>query len=112
MKARCILLALFEFNAISDNMDNPETKQISGKHMSDSYYVRLAIRMAGEFGVTIAAPAVVAALVGVRLDSKWGSEPWALVALLIIAFLSTGVWILKRAKFYKTLYEKKPTDSV
>ncbi|MEK7530203.1 MAG: AtpZ/AtpI family protein [Patescibacteria group bacterium] len=72
---------------------------------SDSYYIRLAVRIFFDFGVSIAIPAVVATLVGVRLDSKWGTEPWMLVLLLIIAFLSTGVWIYKKAKYYKKLYE-------
>lgn len=75
------------------------------RQVSDSYYIRLAVRIFLDFGVSIAVPAVVAALVGVRLDSKWGTEPWMLVLLLIIAFLSTGVWIYKKANYYKKLYD-------
>lgn len=74
--------------------------------VSDGYYMRLAVRIFFDFGVSIAIPAVVAALVGVRLDSKWGTEPWMLILLLIVAFLSTGAWIYKKANYYKKLYDK------
>lgn len=75
------------------------------RQVSDGSYMRLAVRIFFDFGVSIAVPAVVAALVGVRLDSRWGTEPWVLILLLIVAFLSTGVWIYKKANYYKKLYE-------
>ena len=79
---------------------------MSQRQVSDAYYMRLALRIFCDFGVSIAVPAVVAALVGVRLDRKWDTEPLMLVLLLMMAFLSTGVWIFKKAKTYKRLYEK------
>lgn len=92
---------------MSEHLEDNQVRSREDKPMPDSYYVRLGLRIAAEFGATIAIPAVLAALVGVRLDSKWGTEPLALVLLLVIAFLSTGVWIFRRAKYFKKLYEKQ-----
>ncbi len=72
---------------------------------SDRYYMRLAIRIAFDFGFSIAIPAVIAALIGIRLDRKWDTEPWMLILLLVTAFLSTGVWLVKKANHYKKLYD-------
>ncbi|OGL71150.1 hypothetical protein A3B32_03095 [Candidatus Uhrbacteria bacterium RIFCSPLOWO2_01_FULL_53_9] len=78
---------------------------MSQRQASDAYYMRLAVRISLDFGASIAIPAVAAALVGVRLDRKWDTEPLMLILLLVVAFLSTGVWIFKKAKYYKRLYE-------
>lgn len=72
----------------------------------DSYYVKLALRIAADFGASIAVPAIVAALVGVRLDDKYDSEPWLLVLCLLIAFVLTAIWLVKKAKRYKKLYDR------
>ena len=68
--------------------------------------MRLALRIASDFGVTIAVPAVLAAWAGVRLDEKFGTRPWWLIICLLVAFALTGLWIVKKAKRYKKLYEK------
>ena len=68
--------------------------------------LRLAFKIAADFGITLAVPSVVAALVGVRLDARFGTRPWLLVLCLIIAFALTGLWIVQKAKRYKALYEK------
>jgi len=67
---------------------------------------RLAMRIVMDFGVSIAVPAVVAALMGVRLDSHFGTKPWLLVIMLVIAFVLTAWWVYKKAKKYAKLYEK------
>ncbi len=68
--------------------------------------MRLGLRIAAEFGVTIAVPAVASAFLGTYLDRQWGTRPWALVVCLIVAFVLTGVWVVRRARQYKRLYEK------
>ena len=68
--------------------------------------MRLALRIAADFGVTIAVPAVLAAWAGVRLDEKFNTRPWWLIACLFVAFALTGLWIVQKAKRYKKLYEK------
>ncbi|MBT3230347.1 AtpZ/AtpI family protein [Candidatus Uhrbacteria bacterium] len=73
---------------------------------SDRYYYVLAFRVAADFGVTIAVPALLAVMAGKRLDEKFGTEPWILGGLLIAALTITVVIIAKKAKYYGELYEK------
>lgn len=73
---------------------------------SDRFYYLLALRVAADFGVTIAVPALLAMMAGQKLDEKFGTEPWILAGLLIIALAITIVIIVKKAKYYGELYEK------
>lgn len=74
--------------------------------MSDQYYYALAIRIAADFGVSIAVPALVAAYAGVKLDEKFGTKPYILFVLLAIALALTVVIIVKKANYYAKLYQK------
>ncbi|MBU4315342.1 AtpZ/AtpI family protein [Patescibacteria group bacterium] len=76
------------------------------KNMSDQYYYALAIRIAADFGVSIAVPALVAAYAGVKLDEKFGTKPYILFVLLAIALALTVVIIVKKANYYAKLYQK------
>jgi F0F1-type ATP synthase assembly protein I len=76
------------------------------KTMSDRYYYALAIRIAADFGVSIAVPALVASYVGVKIDEKYGTKPWILFILLAIALALTVVIIVKKANYYAKLYQE------
>jgi F0F1-type ATP synthase assembly protein I len=69
-------------------------------------YYRLAARAFVDFSGTIAVPAVIAAMIGKRLDSKYATEPWILIIALIVAFVLTAVIVVKKAKRYRADYEK------
>lgn len=84
-------------------MDNQKE---ASKKQSDRYYYALAIRIAADFGVSIAVPALIAAYAGVKLDEKLGTKPWILFGLLALALLLTVVMIVKKADYYAKLYEK------
>jgi len=71
----------------------------------DAYYVRLALRIAADFGVSIAVPALVATYVGQKLDTRFQSHPWLLIACLVVAFTLTAHWLVKKAKIYQNMYE-------
>lgn len=73
--------------------------------MSDAKYYRLAGRIFADFSGTIAVPAVLAALLGKWLDSRWGTEPRYLIILLVLAFALTGYAVIKKTKMYKKAYE-------
>lgn len=73
--------------------------------MSDAKYYRLAGRIFADFSGTIAVPAVLAALLGKWLDSRYGTEPRYLVILLVLAFALTTYAMIKKAKMYKKAYE-------
>ncbi len=72
---------------------------------SDAAYYRLAMKIFADFSGTIAIPAVFAALLGKWLDQKYHTEPRYLALLLILAFLSTGLMIRKKAKEYSIAYD-------
>lgn len=81
----------------------PEEQQ---KTASDRFYYVLALRVAADFGVSISIPALLAAYAGQKLDEKFGTAPWILAVLLILALALTIVIIVKKAKYYGKLYEK------
>ncbi len=66
----------------------------------------LALRIAGDFGATIAIPALIAAYLGQKLDARWGSEPWMLVICVVVAMAVTALVIVRKAKQYANLYDE------
>lgn len=86
--------------AASLNMKNQTPKK------SDRAYYLFAFRIVGDFGATIAVPAILAALLGNWLDEKYSKYPLFTVILLIIAFLATARIIQKKAKKYGKEYEQ------
>ena len=78
---------------------------------TDAQYYRLAFRIFADFSGTIAIPAVLAALLGKWLDGRYGTEPWFMIGLLILAFAITAVSIQKKAKHYGKEYEKLDTKN-
>lgn len=71
----------------------------------DTKYYRLAARVFVDFGATIAAPAVLAALFGKWLDQRYGTEPRYLIILFVVALILTAYLIARKAKVYKRQYE-------
>ncbi len=71
----------------------------------DAAYHRLAYKIFAEFTGTIAVPAVLATLFGKWLDQRYGTEPRYLIILLTLAFVSSAVVIVKKAKKYRDEYE-------
>lgn len=74
--------------------------------MSDQFYYLLAIRMASDLTVTIALPAVLAAILGSKLDLLWGTKPWMLILCLALAALLTFIIVKRKAQYYAKLYEQ------
>jgi|GEM_PF-1402298 len=71
----------------------------------DAAYHRLAYKIFAEFTGTIAVPAVLATLLGKWLDEKNSTEPRYIILLLIVAFISSAVVLIKKAKKYRDQYE-------
>ena len=67
-------------------------------------YYRLAMRIFADFGITIAVPAVVAALVGTKLDERFQTEPLFLIILFVVAITITTLILYKKAKEYEKSY--------
>lgn len=73
---------------------------------SDAKYYRLAARIFADFSGTIAVPAVLAALLGQWLDIRYGTEPRFLIGFLVLALTLTAVVVVRKAKKYKSEYER------
>lgn len=71
----------------------------------------LGLRIMADFGATIAIPAVLGAVVGVRLDAAWGTRPYVLIACLLVAFGLTALVMRRKViaygQEYRKLVEKK-----
>jgi F0F1-type ATP synthase assembly protein I len=80
---------------------------MSGKSV-DRYYYLLAIRVTADIGFGIAIPALVAATVGIWADEKFGTQPWILFILLIIAAVTTAIYVVRKAYYYADLYKNGP----
>jgi F0F1-type ATP synthase assembly protein I len=82
------------------------------KSGSDNAYYLLGLRALADFGATIAVPAVIASMLGAKLDAAWGSKPYATLSFLALAFVLTAALIRKKAvaygKSYQELISKKP----
>ena len=78
------------------------------KTKQDWYYYKLGIRIAADFGVTLAVPPVIAAFLGKWLDERWGTAPWIFAICLLIAFILTAVIVVRKAKVYGRLYQNGP----
>lgn len=74
--------------------------------MSDRFYYLLAVRMASDLTITIAAPALLAALIGTRIDSYLGSKPWGLLSCLVVALTITAVIVNRKIRHYGHLYNQ------
>jgi len=71
---------------------------------SDRKYYLFALRIIGDFGVAIAVPIVVFALLGQWLDDKYNSAPIFLIFGFVIAALVSAQSIYKKAKKYGEEY--------
>jgi F0F1-type ATP synthase assembly protein I len=72
---------------------------------NDRAYQRLAFRIFADFSGTIAVPAVLAALLGKKLDARYGTEPRYLVVCFLAALALTSVAVVKKARFYGKKYQ-------
>ena len=59
------------------------------------------ISFATEFGFIIALPLVVFALAGKWLDAKLNTAPWLTIAGIVLAIISTTIWLSRRIKNLK-----------
>ena len=72
----------------------------------DRKYYLLGLRIAGDFGVSIAVPVVVFVLIGQWLDGKYDKSPWFTIAAFVLAALLSGRMIYKKAKRYGKQFQE------
>jgi len=104
-----LVYSLYTLGAIFKGVDNksvqPEKSSGGPKTASDSHYYGFAMRIVGDFGATIAVPAVVGAFAGIWLDKRFGTAPWLLIVTLGLSFALTAHMIQKKAKMYGQKFE-------
>ncbi len=76
------------------NIDSHKKPSIEQK-----YYI-FALKIAGDFGFTLAAPVLIASLVGQYLDKVYNTRPLFFTILLILSALVTANLIYKKSKKY------------
>lgn len=76
------------------------------KKSTDRAYYLFALHIIGDFGATIAIPAVLAALLGNWLDERYQKYPLFIILCLLVAFLMTIRIVQKKAKRYGEEYNK------
>lgn len=76
------------------------------KKTSDRAYYLFALRIIGDFGVSLAIPIVIFVLIGQWLDEKYQKTPWFTVLTFILAALVSGKIIYKKAKKYGVEYQR------
>ena len=75
------------------------------ENKKDRQYTLLGLKIVGDFGATLAIPIVVFALIGQKLDEKYGTG-WKFTLLAFVpAALLSGKMIYKKAKAYGKKYE-------
>lgn len=75
------------------------------KPNSERRYYLFALRIAGDFGISIAVPAVLGALLGQYLDELYGHAPLFLVLSLILTAALSAKMIYRKAKKYGEEYQ-------
>ncbi len=70
----------------------------------DAAFHRLAFRAFADFSGTIAAPAVLAAILGGWIDDRYGIEPFGSIGCLLFAFLFTALLLVKKVREYGAQY--------
>ncbi len=77
----------------------------------DRAYQRLAFKVFADFSGTIAVPAVLGALFGKWLDTRYGTEPKLLILSLAVALILTAIIVVRKAKFYAKQYQDLDKDN-
>lgn len=80
-----------------------EPKKLS---KNDRKYYMFALRIMGDFGVTLAVPIVILAVLGQKIDTKYGTGSLFMILGFATAALLSGIMIYKKAKKYGEEYQR------
>lgn len=68
-----------------------------------------AVALAFELGYIIAIPILAFGYLGKYLDAAWGTHPYLKVAGLLLAIISSSVWLYKKfSQVFESLKGKRP----
>jgi len=74
---------------MSESSQKPESPSLDKWRMA---------QFAAELGFIIALPLLALGFLGKFLDNKWGTEPYLALAGILLAIISTTVWLTRRIK--------------
>ncbi len=92
------------------DVPTPPDRKVSA---TDRAYIMLALRIAGSFGIAIAAPVVVLALAGKWLDARYSTAPRFLIAGFVLAAAFSAALVWQRAQEFGREFEdieKRPKN--
>lgn len=69
-------------------------------------YYGFAMRIMGDFSLSIAIPVIVSVFIGIWIDEKLGTSPGFLALLLVLSFILTGYIIRKKAYKYGKIFDR------
>ncbi len=72
----------------------------------DRRYAMFGLRIAGDFGASIAIPVVAFVFGGQWLERRYGHEPWFTVTGFALAALLSGFIVYSRTKEYAAEYQR------
>ncbi len=65
---------------------------------NDREYILFGLRMVGEFGASVAVPVVIFAVIGQKLDDRWGTGWLCTIIGFVLAALISAKIVYKRAR--------------
>ncbi len=75
------------------------------KDSKDRKYAILAMKIAGDFGATLAVPVVLLVLLAQWLQGRYDFGIWIIILAFAVAALISGNSIFKKAKYYSKRYQ-------
>ena len=79
---------------------------VEPKKTSDRAYYLFALKIMGNFGVSLAVPVVALVLLGQWLDEKYNTRPWFLAIGFTLAAVTSAKIIYNKAKQYGREYQE------
>jgi len=73
---------------------------------TDRAYYLFGLKIASDFGASIAIPVVVFALLGQWLDDRYNKGPLFIIIGFVVAALTSAQMIYRKAKIYGEAYKK------
>jgi hypothetical protein len=74
-------------------------------NQKDRKYALLGLRIAGDFGATIAFPLIFFVIIGQWMDDKYGRDALFTIIAFVISAILSGIMIYKKAKRYGKEYQ-------
>jgi F0F1-type ATP synthase assembly protein I len=86
-----------------------EPRRVETPPSKNREYYLFAMRVVGDFGVSLAIPVLVLALLGEYFDERFGTGPWFLISGFVLAAVISGRIVYRKAKGYGAEFQRLTT---